>query len=167
MKKKLILLIQNDPMHAEMLAETYRKYPEFEVVIAIGATAGLAELRKRFPDVLILERVISYGDVKAELRGEYDYKEWDAGYLLLEKMLKMLGKVKKADRPKVSIFISGFTGMLDMPATAEQLALLQCIDATILRLPYDTLRLEYDVCQFLGVETRIPAPLLEVILEEK
>lgn len=157
-KKFDILIVEDSPQLAQDAANIFKAYPEFAVRIAIGATDALLAIKDKMPDAVIIERCIVYGTAREELEnGLFDIHEVNAGIQLLKRMFVLQG-VGSLEENRVAVF---FMHTDAFPMDTADLAWLDKLRVKFYTKPFETLRLEADVCERFSVSCKLPAILLD------
>lgn len=85
---KRILVVSSDVATSSGLGGNLRLDPDFEVQVAKDAGEALASMRQKLPDALVIEQRLVYGDAVAELDGRSDPDGWEAGFRVIEQIVR-------------------------------------------------------------------------------
>jgi len=153
LKPKKKVLIVDDLMQAEMLREILLgNYPnEMEVAIFSNAGDAVEWLETNWPDVVVVELFLLYGNA-AELLG----KITDPG--LQETGLRLIQFIHKTTEIKNKSPVPTFL------VTTQRSKNVNTDDSVtrIYEKPFSTLKFEDDLCKTLGIKSKIPPELLAV-----
>jgi len=146
-----ILVIDEEPLVAETSVRIFSLYREISVRSAIGASAALVEFEKKVPDVIIVEKCLSYGDAWEKLDpGHIDWFQVNTGIRLLKYFFAQ--QEKFAGSKKLHVFFMHTCSHLFSPG---DIAWLESKQVFFYTKPFDTFLLEQEVCECLGIESLV------------
>lgn len=102
MKRKKILIIDDDAMLTEMIRQQFVEYAEYEVRVENSAAKALATVRQFLPDIVLLDVMMPEqdgGDVAASIRNQPAMQKVPIVY--------MTGAVRKKEVDEGRGFIGG------------------------------------------------------------
>lgn len=158
MNRKLIIVCDDSLVLAEDIAEQLGAYQEFEVLACQNAGEVLKLVRERgVPDALIIERALAYGSVYDELDGDTDPRQVHAGLRVIRKLLALESRLPRGKMYVMLMHTASF------PTSERDMRIIEWLEqvgkGTVLTKPFDSLLMEFTLCQALEVPCELPQNL--------
>jgi CheY-like chemotaxis protein len=148
-KKKLVVVVDDDPSIHEIFKKILEPYKEIKVLIARNAGEILKLISSMKPDAIILDLMMPYGDAKKTLKGGTDPQNVDTGVRVIRRL-----REKNKD-----IWVSVVTARNAPPVIADVKGLLGQKGRMYFK-PADDLEIENDLCLALGLKSKVSPSLL-------